>query len=296
MLHGQWVVVNERLRALDAIEKVLGRSESRGGKERHLLVLDLKGPFPRAAISVGDVDRAAHVGVLVPGTTSTVSGTMDNLDLAAENLQAEAVALAGLEDEDVAMVSWLDCHAPAELVDAASRDYASAGAGDLAGFTRGVSASNAQISNDIDPVHITVSAHSYGAVLGGDAASIPGSEIDDVVVYGAPGAGNGPASGIGRFSLLAPGDEISLYHDLGAWTTELGEVPYDVFVDTSQNPRIVPSDGWERLSALEGMGEAGVDRDGSKGHSEYLSPGTRSHFNIAGVIAGRYDLLEAGDG
>lgn len=278
----KWLEATDRVNALIAIEAVLQREDEEGAARRYLLVADFSGSMPRAAVSVGNPDEATHVGVLVAGTGTTVTGKLESIDRDAESLRTEALDHRSDLEEDVAVVSWLDYDAPSKIVpDAASRSYSRAGAPDLARFTRGLDATNQSAGGrDSDP-HITVMGHSYGAVVVGDATAMGGSGVDDVVVYGAPGVGDSPAPGIGRYSMLADDDDIKHYHNNLAFGT-LGEVPYDRQIPMRNAPSYIKkSDGWERLSV-----EGGGGLDGSSGHSEYLVDQTRSQYNLANIIVG----------
>lgn len=291
--HDKWLEATDRVNALLAIEAVLRREDEDGAVGRYLLVADFSGPMPKAAVSLGNPDEAAHVGVLVAGTTTTVAGTLESIDRDAESLRTEALDHRSDLGEEVAVVSWLDYDAPSKIVpDAASRSYSRAGAPDLARFTRGLDATNQSTNGrDSDP-HITVMGHSYGAVVVGDATAIGGTGVDDVVVYGAPGVGESPAPGIGRYSMLTDDDPIKHYHNNLAFGT-LGEVPYDRQIPMRNAPSYIKkSDGWEQLSV-----EGGGGLEGSSGHSEYLVDQTRSQYNLANIIVGHPERVAlSGDG
>ena len=77
--------VGEKLRALDALETVLGRGD------RQLLLLDpFDGHQLHAAVAVGDVDTADHVSVFTPGFTSTVQDSLSRYDGQMDDLRRAA--------------------------------------------------------------------------------------------------------------------------------------------------------------------------------------------------------------
>ena len=56
---------------------VLARQD---GARRRLLLLDVTGRHPRVAVSIGELDTAAHVATFVGGFTTTVRGDLDRHD------------------------------------------------------------------------------------------------------------------------------------------------------------------------------------------------------------------------
>lgn len=284
-----WGAARDRLDALDSIDQVIGRDS------RYLLVLDMASGMPKSAVSVGNPDEAEHIGVLVPGTGSTVSGKLITLDRDAEALRDRAGDSARAGAQPPAVISWMDYEAPQSLLEATSREPAAQGARELAQFTTGLASTNGGAGVSRTNPHISVLGHSYGAVVSGDAAAVFDSKIDDVVAFGAPGAGAAPAPGVGRYSMLSNNDPIKDYHQFLAPTGQLGEVPYDRVVNLpQQGPVTVPSNGWIELPVVAGSGPGGEDLEGSSGHSEYLFDGTRSQFNMVQVIMGNPERAVAG--
>ncbi|MFE0256153.1 alpha/beta hydrolase [Streptomyces sp. NPDC059010] len=168
------LLLNDRLNAGDSAPK---------GKELYLLGYDSKDDG-RAVIAMGNPDTAAHTGILVPGTNTTmenVPGQLERID------KLQTTASAQSDGESVAMVTWLGYDAPeAKLTDFNSVDdtgRAEDAAPDLRRFVAGI-----QASHDGSPSHTTVMGHSYGStVVGAAAAGGSGLVADDVVVVGSPG-------------------------------------------------------------------------------------------------------------
>ena len=135
-----------------------------------LLVLATPGsdpsPFtPRVRVH-GDLSRAAHVAVVVPG--SDVDG--ERFDVTVGRMARDLHAAVGRDD--VAVVAWLGYRTPSGLgVDAAGGRLARAGAVALDEYVRTL------------PGHVHLLCHSYGSVVCG-LAQLP---VDDVVFLGSPG-------------------------------------------------------------------------------------------------------------
>ena len=99
-------LVRRRLDALRAVRGVLSRQD---GARRRLLLLDVTGRHPRAAVSIGEIDTAAHVATFVGGFTTTVAGDLDRHDRDLARLRSSAL---GMARGDVAVVTWLGYAAP----------------------------------------------------------------------------------------------------------------------------------------------------------------------------------------
>ncbi len=135
-----------------------------------LLVLATPGgdppPFtPRVEVH-GDLTRAAHVAVVVPG--SDVDGS--RFDATVGRMARDLHAAVGRDD--VAVVAWLGYRTPSGLgVDAAGGRLARAGAIALDAYARTL------------PGRVHLLCHSYGSVVCGLAQP----PVDDVVFLGSPG-------------------------------------------------------------------------------------------------------------
>ena len=260
-----YLQVRDKLAALTVVEQVLDQTDTR---DRQLLVLDLTGRSARVAVAVGDVDRAPHLAVVVPGFTTTVQGDLAGSDAVAVALRdvARRESMAWGDHGEVAVVSWLGYDAP-QLADTlrshsvVARASAQAGATDLNPFLRGLPAT----------AHLTLVGHSYGSTTAGLAVAAGGSGVDDFVAIGSPGLGVTSMGALGlpatRVHVIeAAGDPVG---DLGWFGRDPGHLA-----------------GVDLLSA-----DAAPLTDGSvglpsHGHSEYLSPGTTSQWNVAAVVAG----------
>jgi hypothetical protein len=251
--------------ALAAVAEVL---DAQDDQARQLLVLDLSGPAPRAAVAVGDVDRADHVAVVVPGFTTTVARDLVGSDRLSTDLAdlARREAMGWGDRGDVAVVSWLGYDAPqvADTLRAHSvvlRASAQAGADTLAPFLRGLPSAT----------HLTVVAHSYGSTTAGLALAQGGTGVDDLVAIGSPGLGVASTAPLGlparRVHVLEASDDPVA--DLGWFGPDPSRLP-----------------GVDRPSTEAAVLLDGTSGRRSVGHSTYLTTGTTSQWNIAAVVVG----------
>lgn len=251
--------VRRRLARLDVVAAAVGRPG------RALLALEVDpvggaGDGVRAAVAQGDVDGAAHVGVLTPGFTSGV----DELPARLEELRTLATAAGA----DTATVAWYGYDAPqvGEVADPArsvlSEAPARAGATRLASFLDGLDAARPA------DAHVTAIGHSYGSVVTGRAMRPGGADgVDDVVHAGSPGIGPDPGRPPGHAWVVeAAGDPIA---DTGWFGPDPNRLP-----------------GTTGLSAREVALPDGTVLAGSHGHHEYLTPGTTSSHDVAAVVGG----------
>jgi hypothetical protein len=212
-------------------------------------LLDLDPASGRAAVAVGDVDHAGHVGVFVPGFTARPEDLPGRV--------AELDALAASAGPDTAVVAWYDYVAPqwSGITDP-SRSVLGTGpatdaAGPLAAFLTGMEAARAA------PAHLTAIGHSYGSLT--LAQALPAAPaVDDVVLLGSPGVTPAPDR---------PGH---------VW---VGEARGDPIADT----------GWFGADPSSAPGVHRLATTGSRGHGGYLRPGSTGAAGVAAVVAGRPD-------
>lgn len=260
-----YLQVRSKLAAVQQIEQVLDQTDAR---DRQLLVLDLSGRSAKAAVAVGDVDRAEHLAVVVPGFTTTVEGNLSGSDAVAADLRdlARRESMAWGDRGEVAVVSWLGYDAP-QVADSLRshsvilRSSAEAGAAELNPFLHGLPAT----------AHLTVVGHSYGSTTAGLAVASGGTGVDDLVAIGSPGLGVSSTAGLGlpasRVHVIEAADDPVAA--LGWFGRDPGHL---VGVD------LLAADGAPLTDGSEGLP--------SHGHSQYLSPGTTSQWNVAAVVAG----------
>jgi Alpha/beta hydrolase len=251
------------LRSMLAVAESVERALADRPRAR-LLTLDLSGAG-RVAIGLGDVDRARHVAVLVPGMGEDalhgVGGTVDRADrVLAEARQQSA--------EPTAVVAWIGYAAPSwRQVPFATRARVGGRllAADLAGLDAGRTADGGE------PAHVTLVGHSYGSTVVGAATRSGFRPADDLVFLGSPGvlADHVDELGLpGRRVYVgeAPFDPVA---DLGAFGGDPG--------DPGFGATPVRADPAPELSWPARLAEA---------HSHYFDPGSESLRNVARVVVG----------
>lgn len=147
----------------------------------------------RAAISVGDLTTADHVGVYAPGSGSAPVSMESGVALAAD-LRAEAQRQA--PGESTAVVAWYGYDAPLSAVQGVSNDFLTTGANTLALLDGdNARAGGAWLLHDLHQfqqlaptARFTALGFSMGATTVSEAAA-RGADLDDLVLMGSPGVG-----------------------------------------------------------------------------------------------------------
>lgn len=258
--------IQEQQAAIDALQDILEDDD------RHLLVFDLpEGKRPQAAVSVGDVDTADHVGVFTPGLTSTVEGMGGYVNDMADLREATLDELArnGDLDSTVATVVWLDYQAPQWGTTFSGDSVALSGAAEdggaaLADFYRGLNSSR---DTDTD---LTALGHSYGSTTTGYGLQHEGTGVDRAVFFGSPGLGTSDVNDL----------------DIPSGSSYYAEARWDGVGDFGRFG-IDPSamDGMNHLETGDATVD-GRDYDGVTGHSSYLQDESTSQYNMATVVSG----------
>ena len=237
------------------------------GADRPLVLLDLDRDRPRAAVATGDVDTADHVAVLTPGFGNTVADDLPGVVETAGALRDRSAAVldgSGRSGESVAAVAWLGYDVPGGPLNVSTADAARRGGADLARFYDGIDA-----ARPTDP-HLTALGHSYGSLTTGYALQ-QAHGVDDAVLFGSPGIGT---------------DDLGDVH-VPAGHTGVVEAPWDPVADLGwfgDDPNRL--DGVTGLSARAATLPDGATAAGSVLHSQYLTPGTTSQYNVAATVAG----------
>ena len=265
----EFIRLSARVKALDEIDKTLKRESD--GVPRYLMQLDPSGPNILAAVSQNNPDDADHIGVIVPGMTTSVAGSIQEYDGHAKVMREAAEKAAG-PGQKVAMVEFFGYDAPPGVLEASNTDMAQAGAKKLSSFLTGIDAAREHGAGD---AHITVAAHSYGSTTAGIAATLVGDGvIDDLVQFGSPGSG---VQDVAEFHVPQGHMYVSAAPYLQDAVQGLG--PDGSF---GKNPTKMP--GYTRLS-----GET-VRTDWRPlftKHSSYFAKGTQANRDIASVIGGK---------
>ncbi|MET9958385.1 alpha/beta hydrolase [Streptomyces sp. NPDC006326] len=213
---------------------------------RQILAFDPRGRGQVAEV-FGDLERAAHVSVIVPGTDSDATGH-DASRTAHTGPAGMARSLRAAAGADTAVVAWTGYTTPVGVgLDAAGGRLAQAGAVRLARFTEGLDAVGAP-----DPV---LFCHSYGSVVCGLAARH--TDATDLVVLGSPGMRADSAAALHTrarvWAARGPSD----------WIADVPNVEF-AGIGHGTDPAS-PAFGARRVPAAD-----------VRGHTGYFAPGTQS--------------------
>lgn len=221
-----------------------------------------------AEVVRGDLDTAAHVALVIPGTGSD-AGNFDRTTREDALALSETLELVPGGD-DVAVIACL-CYAPPPgLLQAARSRHADAGGGDLARIIGGLPLGEAQ-------VHAL--GHSYGSTALGRAVDREGLEVHSTVSLGGPGFG----SGVGSVEDLpeGAGRVWAMRHDLD---------PIDLAGMHGRNP---DRDDFGAYRA--GVGDGDLERSWWKpydvaAHSLYYAD-DESLTNLALLVSGQHEQV-----
>ncbi len=300
-------------RARARYDELVGIQRAISGIDRRRLVLLDTKSNPRhvlAAIGIGDVGRAARVGVTTGGVTTDVADLPRLVEEATElrDTTVRILARQGYpHPESVATIAWVGYEPPANLADLRVLDdgVARAAAPHLNGFLNGLAAASENPRQEI-----TAFGHSYGSLVTSLAlqqGSPVTNPVKNVVFYGSPGlelcdVGDLHLAPGGRaYYEQAPGDPIALIQLAPSvfdaipligpalnWLFGSGD-NQQRFGDT---PNEIP--GITELSTAAGADPVlGENRAGARGHSQYQrADGTVDHrlrmsgYNLAAVLSG----------
>lgn len=268
----------KKARILRTIDEEIDVAASRGIKAQ--LLRYSANDTGRAVVAMGDVDKAQHVAVLVPGMSTTVPRTLASHMRSAEAVAARARAFAVTDDgsqETVSAVAWIGYRAPQGVVGAAVPWRANKGGQDLRSNLRGIRAASDAAETD---QHITLIGHSYGSLTAGKALR-GRTGVDDVAFVGSPGVGAKRATDLqvnpdNVYVAQARGDIVALLGRYGDPMTE-------------QFGAKVLSTAGDRTS------HDNVELSEIRGHSDYYDAGSESLDNLAAVVAGRPHLARTQD-
>lgn len=234
-----------------------------------------------AAIAKGDVDNAERVSVTVGGMNTSVHDSVEEMAVEATAQHDMAVQLREIANVpnpgSVATIAWLGYEAPG-LKDVGAEAMARAGAGPLNHFYHGLAA-----TTNVPDQHITALGHSYGS-LTTSLALQQGAPVENVVLYGSPGAEITNASQLG----VAPGHA---FFEVG-----MNDGVPDIAQGHRFGPPLQDVPGFTQLSTEPGWALDPPVGDkqwhtGAYGHSEYARPDANgllrmSGYNMAAVVAG----------
>ncbi|MBB6433990.1 alpha/beta hydrolase [Streptomyces candidus] len=220
---------------------------------RQILAFDPRGRGQAAEV-YGDLQRAPHVAVVVPGSDMDAA-TYDRSKDPYGTPAGMAKSLRAATNDRTAVVAWTGYTTPVGVgIDAASGSLAEAGAGRLARFADGLDAVGVN-----DPA---VFCHSYGSVVCGLAA--PRLDASDLVALASPGMHADSAA------QLRTRARVWAAKDPSDW---IGNVP---------NVRVLGL-GHGADPAAPAFGARTVPTGAAHGHTGYFAPGTESLRTFAAI-------------
>lgn len=268
-----------RAAMLAAVGEALADRTS-GAADRQLVLLDTVMPG-RVAVSIGDLDAADDVSILVPGMLYGVTGQVVDWSITAGGLYDEQSSWAGLpsgraaaDAPSTAVVAWMGYRTP-DLTNVYSLDLARVGAGHLVDSLAGLDA-----ARSAHPARVTVVAHSYGSTTATLALSSGRTVVDSLVLLGSPGSVVETST-----QLAVHGSDV--YAAAGSFDPVAGS---GVFGADPGSP------GFGAVMLHTGGGLDGVTGEAlaaALGHNDYLRPGTESLRSIALIGLGRGDLVDS---
>lgn len=243
---------------------------------KYLVTLDTRGSG-RCAISVGDLDTAGDVSVVVPGIFFSVNGQMVDFTATAGDVFREQATLAPVaapaNGPGIAVVAWMGYRTPG-ISNFMSLELAHLGADRLVRTLDGIRA----VRNDHEP-RLGVVAHSYGSTTAMIALSSGRTRVDSLTMLGSPG------------SAVTSVDELGVPHG-------------QVYVGGAHWDPVAGTGFFGTDPGRTSFGAAALDLAGGSdpadagdvfrqpfGHNDYLKPGTASLHDVALIAVGRGDLV-----
>ncbi|MCB5181301.1 alpha/beta hydrolase [Streptomyces antimicrobicus] len=223
---------------------------------RQVLAFDPRGRGQVAEV-FGDLERSAHVAVVVPGSDNDAAG-YDAPHAPYSGPGGMARSLRAATGGRAAVVAWTGYTTPVGVgLDAATGRLAEAGAARLTRFTQGLDAVGVA-----DPA---LFCHSYGSVVCGLAAA--GLDARDLVVLGSPGM---RAASV---SALRTGARVWAAKGPSDW---IDDVPNVEVAGLGHGPD----------PAGRAFGARRVPASDVRGHTGYFAPGTTSLAAFAAIATG----------
>ncbi|ARC56359.1 hypothetical protein AS850_04625 [Frondihabitans sp. 762G35] len=262
-----------RLTMLQQVDLAL--TPGRGGDDTARQLVSLDTVFPgRAAISVGDLDTARDVSVMVPGMLYTVSNQITYWTDHAAALHSEqdfwtkTLATTTRRPQSSAVVAWMGYRTP-DLTNVTSLDLARQGAVHLEESVTGLDAVRA-----VDRPRLTILAHSYGSTTATIALSSGRMRADAFVALGSPGSVVDSASDLSvtRGNVYAAAAALDPVAGLGFFGKDPGA---SLFGST--------------LLSVAASTDPFTEQHltGTWTHNNYFDPGSRSMRNLALIGIGQ---------
>ncbi|BDZ49890.1 hypothetical protein GCM10025867_21310 [Frondihabitans sucicola] len=235
--------------------------------------------FPgKAAVSVGDVDTADNVTMMVPGMLYTVSNQITWWTDRAADLHSEQDFWSNTLATDAttrsasnATIAWMGYRTP-DLTNVLGLSLAKVGAVHLEDAVQGLAA--ARIGTE---PHVTLIAHSYGSTTATIALTSGKIHVDSFVVLGSPGSVVSKANklAVTRGNVFAAAAALDPVAGSGVFGADPGSTLFGATllnVGGGTDPYTE-----QHLSAV-------------LTHNRYFTPGSRSMRNLALIGIGRASL------
>lgn len=276
-----------------------------GGNDRRFLRIVTAGNG-RVVEVFGDLRRARHVAVIVPGMTNSIKDYDPNTRIKGRDLATEMRAL----DPDSAVIAWLGYRTPnltvAGLIEGAASGRARDGA-------RGLVDDLEVIRRMAPSAHLSIVGHSYGSVVAGEtlrsrslASRVDALGLEDVAVVGSPGMNTTSRAALhhrsidvwaSKVSSIDPGSISMGRTKIGGSTFPFllpfpfrfgpfGGGPLEVVLPRPSDViPFAPVHGED--PSAKGFGAKRFSSAGANGHGEYFLPGTVALGNIARIATNR---------
>ncbi len=234
----------------------------------------------RAAIAIGNPDKAAHTAVVVPGTGHSVTeGWLSSNDAA--NLYTDTRKAD--PGRSTSVVAWMGYNAPDRLL------------GPQVGQTGNAHEGGALLAADVNALNtthvgasdVTVIGHSYGSTTVADAAAGYHMYANDVVLIGCPGTDM--AHSAGDFH-LAPGGHVYVGAASTDPITQLGGIPQAHIPGTGVHLALGDDPAVDAFGATRFKAEV----PGTwpwQDHSYYYRNDSESLFSMADIASGHGEAL-----
>ncbi len=257
---------------------------------------------------IGDLHRARHVAVIVPGMTNSIRDYDPNTRIKG----TELVNAMRAYESDTAVVVWLGYRTPnltaAGLAEGAASGRARDGARQLV--------DDLEVLRRMAPEsHLTVIGHSYGSVVAAEtlrsrtlAKRVDALGVEDVAVVGSPGMNTNSRRALGHSDIDVWASKVATFargsvsvhrakqRGLGIPTPfplpfrigPFGNGPVEVTLTPPHPSDVVPfAPVHGEDPSAKGFGAKRFSSAGAGGHSEYFKTGTVALENLARIATNR---------
>ncbi len=256
---------SEQVAALEALDRAAT------GNTLASLVLDRP---PLAQVAVGDLDRASHVSVIVPGMGTTVGNDIESYVRFAGAFAADQAQLAHADPASIGVVAWIGYHPPmpdSNALEVAGDARAEVGAAALAYDLQALRAGAA--------TNLSVLAHSYGTDVA--TLALKSADADHLVLLGSAGiasqVGNASDLNVPEGQVFASQARLDGWAPLGQSLSQRVDPTSPEFGARVFSSEAAEVDGRELLA----VGKHGPIGTESFHDASYLTSNTTAMYNAA---------------